>query len=98
MKKQVQALEDRGVYDLVPVTPDMTVLPGKWVFDEKENLELRTKEARARWVACGDFEQGSWDTEEVYAAVANAASVKIFLAIKAVWIWIVTSLTSMLRS
>ena len=48
MKKQVQSLEDRGVYNLVPVTPDMMVLPGKCVFDEKENLELRTKEARAR--------------------------------------------------
>ena len=35
-------------------------------------------------MTCGNFEQGFWDTEGVYAAVANAASVKIFLAIMAV--------------
>ena len=84
MKKQMNTLEERGVYDLVPFQQGMEVLPGKWVYDEKDNFELKTKDPRARWVACGNYEQGSWDTEDVYAAVANAASVKLFLAIMAV--------------
>ena len=84
MKKQVNTLEERGVYDLVPFQQGMEVLPGKWVYDEKDNFELKTKDPRARWVACGNYEQGSLDTEDVYAAVANAASVKLFLAIMAV--------------
>lgn len=84
MERQLAALEERGVYDLVPFEEGMEVLPGKWVYDEKENVGLKTTDPRARWVACGNFEQGSWDIEDVYAAVANAASVKIFLAIMAV--------------
>ena len=84
MEKQLAALEERGVYDLVPFEPGMEVLPGKWVYGEKENLDLKTMDPRTRWVACGNFEQGSWDIEDVYAAVANAASVKIFLALMAV--------------
>ena len=97
MEKQLAALEERGVYDLVPFEPGMEVLPGKWVYGEKENLDLKTMDPRARWVACGNFEQGSWDIEDVYAAVANAASVKIFLAPWQSWTSSAISLTSIRR-
>jgi hypothetical protein len=85
MEKQVKALEDQQVWNLVQKTPGMDVLPGKWVYDEKFNLLTQRYEARARWVACGNKEQEySWNIEDVYAAVANSTSLRIFLVYMAV--------------
>lgn len=74
-----------SVWTLVQKTPDMDVLPGKWVYDEKFNLFTLEYEARARWVACGNKEQeDSWNIEDVYAAVANGTSLRIFLVYMAI--------------
>lgn len=83
MKKQVQALEDRGVYTLVPRTSDVDVLPGKWVYDEKLDIDTKDWRARARWVVCGNYEQDNWAVQDIYAAVAHSVSVRLFLAIMA---------------
>ena len=84
MEKQVKALEDAGVYSLVKRTPEMHVLPGKWVYDEKYNIDLKEYLARARWVVCGNFEHNKWDLQDIYAAVANSVSVRLFLCIMAI--------------
>jgi hypothetical protein len=40
---------------------------------------------RARWVVCGNFENTeSWAAQDVYAAVANSASIKLFFTLVAV--------------
>lgn len=77
--KQYKYLQDRQVWQLTDLPPDAKLLPGKWVLDEKV---LPTGEwiGRARWVVCGNFEEeDSWAVQDVYAAVANTTSVKIFL-------------------
>ena len=61
----------------------MRVLLGKWVFDEKMEPTTGITTARARWVVCGNFEMGSWNIEDLYAAVANATSFRLFMAIYA---------------
>ena len=84
MEKQVKALEDAGVYYLVKRTREMHVLPGKWVYDEKHNIDLKEHMARARWVASGNFEHDRWDLQDIYAAVANSVGVRLFLCIMAI--------------
>ena len=40
---------------------------------------------RARWVVCSNFENAeSWAAQDVYAAVANSSSVKLFFTLVAV--------------
>ncbi|KXX82433.1 Copia protein [Madurella mycetomatis] len=62
----------------------MTVLPSKWVYDEKVDPNTSATTARARWVVCGNFDQGSWDSQDVYAAVVNSVTVKTFFTLVAV--------------
>lgn len=84
MRQQDKSLHEKEVYDLVRKRPGMTVLPSKWVFDEKTDPTTGVTTARARWVVCGNFDQGSWDSQDLYAAVVNSVSVKTFFALVAV--------------
>ena len=83
IEAQLRSLQDRGVFVLVERKRGMRVLPGKWVFDEKMEPTTGITTARARWVVCGNFEMGSWNIEDLYAAVANATSFRLFMAIYA---------------
>ncbi|KJZ70290.1 hypothetical protein HIM_10334 [Hirsutella minnesotensis 3608] len=77
--KRYKYLQDRHLWQLTDLPPEEKLLPGKWVLDEKMSP---TGEwiGRARWVVCGNFEEeDSWAVQDVYAAVANTTSVKIFL-------------------
>jgi len=48
MKQQFDSLE--GVWTIVPIIkPNMKVLPGKWVYDEKMIPNTEKFFARARW-------------------------------------------------
>ncbi|KJZ68226.1 hypothetical protein HIM_12383 [Hirsutella minnesotensis 3608] len=77
--KQYKYLQDRHVWQLTDLPPEEKLLPGKWVLDEKMS-PTGDWVGRARWVVCGNFEEeDSWAVQDVYAAVANTTSVKIFL-------------------
>lgn len=39
---------------------------------------------RTRYVVCGNYESNSWSMEDLYSAVANSVSVKVFMALTAV--------------
>lgn len=82
MQKQHRSLTEHRVWDLIDLPPGAKVLPGKWVYDIKE---VSTEELlyRARWVACGNYEE--WSDQATYAAVAHAISVRIFLIIVAIF-------------
>jgi hypothetical protein len=84
MKKQVDSLAEEKVFELVKREGIIHVLPGKWVFDEKFDPGGKEYNARARYVVCGNFEAENWSSEKVYAAVAHAVSVRLFLALMAV--------------
>src|SRR5580700_2974952 len=83
--KQINDLQARDTWDLVDRLPDMDVLPGKWVLDVKLNAQGEWERNRARWVVCGNYENTeSWAAQDVYAAVANSASVKLFFTLVAI--------------
>src|SRR5947209_16093517 len=76
-EKQIRDLESRNTWDLIYPPPDANILPGKWVLDMKFNAKGEWDRNRARWVVCGNFENAeNWAAQDVYAAVANSASVK----------------------
>ncbi|KAL2149535.1 hypothetical protein VTH82DRAFT_8186 [Thermothelomyces myriococcoides] len=84
MVEQDKSLQERDVYYLVEKRPGMHILPSKWVYDEKTDPSTGKKTPRARWVVCGNFDEGSWKAQDVYAAVVNSVTVKIFFAIVAI--------------
>jgi hypothetical protein len=84
MKVQDDSLTERKVYDLVPKRRGMTILPTKWVFDQKTDPTTGITTARARWVVCGNFDQGTWNSHDLYAAVVNSVTVRVFFALVAV--------------
>lgn len=61
----------------------MTILPSKWVYDEKTDPATGITTPRARWVVCGNFDKDSWNSQDVYAAVVNSVSVRTFFALLA---------------
>jgi hypothetical protein len=78
----MQEFDQRYVWDLVDPPKDAQILPGKWVLDQKFDINGEWARNRARWVVCGNFE--SWQYQDLYAAVANNTSVKVFLLITAI--------------
>jgi len=84
MEAQLRSLQERGVFELVTRKRGMKVLPGKWVYDEKIDQTTGIKTARARWVVCGNFDTSSWNMEDLYAAVTNSTSFRIFMTIIAI--------------
>jgi hypothetical protein len=83
MKKQFERLESRKTWDLCARPKGEKILPGKWVYDEKIDPDNSIR-ARARWVVCGNYEENSWAIQDTYAAVANATSLRVFIAIAAI--------------
>ena len=81
--EQLGKLTNAGTLGLVEQTPGMKILPGKWVLDHKFNHDGSWARNRARWVACGNFENEDHAPYEVYSAVVHVASVRIFTALVA---------------
>jgi hypothetical protein len=78
MQLQVEKLAKKNTWKLVERHPTMDVLPGKWVWDTKQNSDNIILEYRARWVACGNFEQRQ--NFPNYSPVATEASIKILFS------------------
>jgi hypothetical protein len=81
-EKQMREFDQRHVWDLIYLRKGAQILPGKWVLDQKFDSDGKWVRNRARWVVCGNFE--SWQYQDLYAAVANNTSVKVFLLITAI--------------
>ncbi|EAQ82905.1 hypothetical protein CHGG_11081 [Chaetomium globosum CBS 148.51] len=77
-QEQYDKLIASGTWKLVDRPPGANVLPGKWVFDQKFDDQSNWVRNRARWVVCGNFENGDYQPYEVYSAVVHASTVRIF--------------------
>jgi hypothetical protein len=79
MQAQVNKLEAIPTWELVERPPGAIVLPGKWVYDIKCDLDNNVKDFQACWVACGNFQKDFDDNIETYAPVIVDIFVKMFL-------------------
>jgi hypothetical protein len=85
MKTQYNYLQQRKVWILEDLPPGTQVIPGKWVYDEKTNQSTGEVIARARWVACGNYEDDqNWAIQDTYAAVATSTSIRTMIVITAI--------------
>lgn len=71
------ALLNNKTWSLIPYSPDMVVIPNKWVFDVQviPSLDMSIKPTidrfRAHLVARGDTQEKSINYDEVYAPVVR---------------------------
>jgi Reverse transcriptase (RNA-dependent DNA polymerase). len=86
MEAQIQKLEDKEAWSLVPYPkdPSIKILPGKWVYDLKPDADGYVQGFRARWVVCGNYQQTGVDYEQRYSPVVCETAVKMFLTLVAV--------------
>ncbi|EPS31296.1 hypothetical protein PDE_06251 [Penicillium oxalicum 114-2] len=65
------------------------ILPGKWVYDIKQDTEGYILEFRARWVVCGNRQSLGVDfqPDERYALVVLDVSAKLFITMAAIRNW-----------
>lgn len=81
MENQLNKLTARHTWDLIPQPHGVKPLPGKWVYDLKQDSNANILEFRVQWVICGNFQRPGIDFDDVYAPVASEAAIKIILLI-----------------
>ena len=78
----MKEFDRRHVQDLVDLPENAQILPGKWVLDQKFDSNEEQIRNRARQIVYGNFE--SWQYQDIYTAITNNTSIKIFLLITAI--------------
>ncbi|OQD64944.1 hypothetical protein PENDEC_c109G01477, partial [Penicillium decumbens] len=85
METQIGKITDAQAYKVVDRPSNARILPGKWVYDVKGDIDGYLKEFRARWVVCGNRQRHGYDFDESYAPVATDRAVKLYLCMIAKW-------------
>jgi hypothetical protein len=80
MKKEIESQLENQSWILVPRTPEMHVLPCRWVFALKKNPDGSNK-YKARLVVGGHRQKEGIDFKETFAPVLKYTSLRILLAI-----------------
>jgi len=77
------AMVANKVYDWLAVDKNIKILPAKWVFTIKKDLNGEIIKHKARIVASGHRQRKGIDFKEMFAPVAKFASLRILLILAA---------------
>lgn len=83
MSEEIQALQENKTWSVVPATPDMNILRGKWVYKLKRGPDNQIVRYKARWVVRGFEQIPGVDYFETFASVVKPMTYKILFAIAA---------------
>jgi hypothetical protein len=85
MEDQIGKLTEKNTWEIVKRPPNVTPLPGKWVYDLKLDANGYISQYRARWVVCGNFQKIGRDFDTVHAPVSTESAIKLVLSLIAIW-------------
>ncbi|CAL1409432.1 unnamed protein product [Linum trigynum] len=87
MKDETDALEANHTWDLVPRTPEMSVIGSRWVYNIKMLSDGTLERFKARVVAQGFKQEYGIDYEETFAPVVKMQTVRCVFAVAAMRGW-----------
>ena len=80
---ELNALSEKGTYELVDLLQECRAIGVKWVFKVKYNVDGTIQKFKARLVAKRFSQRCSIDYNETFASVARMNSMRIFFAVAA---------------
>ena len=84
--KEVKTLEDMDVWDVIPRTSDMNVLPSTWAFKCKRFPDGSVRKLKGRFCVRGDRQKDGidYDSSEIYSPVVSWNTVRLLLILSVV--------------
>ena len=83
MVEEIQALDDNGMWDLVPLPTGKKVIGSCWVFVVKFNPDGLVARLKARLVAKGYAPTYGVDYSDTFSIVAKLTLVRLFISLYA---------------
>ncbi|CAL1373295.1 unnamed protein product [Linum trigynum] len=87
MQEESNALDANHTWELVPRTPEMSVISSKWVYNIKMNPDDTIERFKARVVARGFLQEYGIDYNETFAPVVKMQTVRCVFAVAAMRNW-----------
>eukprot|EP00253_Pinus_taeda_P031507 PITA_31507 len=81
MDEELERIENKNTWELVPRPKDKNVIGTKWIFKNKLNENGEIIRNKARLVCKGYAQQEGIDFEETFALVARLEAIRMFLAL-----------------
>ena len=79
----MQALDDNGTWDLVPLPTEKKVIGCRWVFAVKFNPDRSVAILKARLVAKGYTQTYGVDYSDIFSPIAKLTFVRLFISLTA---------------
>ncbi len=83
MEREVNELEGKGAWELIPRPENIKVLPGVWNFRVKKDENGSIVKYKARWCVDGSREGFTRPPEKVFSSVAELSTIRMLLALAA---------------
>ena len=83
MNKEIESLKDSDTWQLVEVSDDKNIVPGKWVYKVKTGANGEIEKYKARYVAKGFKQIEGLEYFETFAPTSKPETFRILLAIAA---------------
>ena len=80
MNDEMESQERNGTWNRTNRKPEMKVLPCKWIYTIKENID-GSKKFKARLVVGGHRQREGVDFQETFAPVVRYGTIRILLAL-----------------
>lgn len=86
-RKEIQAMEDRNVWELVQRPSKSNIIRGLWLFRKKLLADGVAVKYKARFVAMGNTQKPGEDYGETFAPTGKPTSLRLLTAIAAINGW-----------